>query len=293
MKRSRLRSLPGISIAQRRWRAREDARFRPRLRVDSAAPELLLSPHWDDAVLDCWGLLTSRRELDVVNVFAGIPVRARAGVWEATTGARDCGERARRRLEEDTRALALAGRTPVNVDLLDAQYRRQEAGGVALDELDRAISTAAPRAARVHVPAGIGAHLDHLLVRRYGRMLARAGMPVTLYAELPYCTFHGWPSWVDGAEPDRTRNVDAYWESFLAEVAEMPPLRSGAVCHLDADAAAAKLAAIDCYRTSLNYAARQLLADPAFHAYEVSWELVSESEPRLSDLSPRPRSPTA
>src|SRR5690348_3521451 len=47
--------------------AREEARFDTRLRFDAGAPELLLSPHWDDAVLDCWALLSSPRELQVVN----------------------------------------------------------------------------------------------------------------------------------------------------------------------------------------------------------------------------------
>jgi len=42
------------------WRAaREARRFTTRLRHDPGAPELLLSPHLDDAVLDCWDLLSA------------------------------------------------------------------------------------------------------------------------------------------------------------------------------------------------------------------------------------------
>src|SRR5271156_4579742 len=33
---------------------REESSFRPLLRYQRDAPELLLSPHWDDAVLGCW-----------------------------------------------------------------------------------------------------------------------------------------------------------------------------------------------------------------------------------------------
>ena len=69
-----------LSVARRLYRgsrarrnAQEESRFRSRLRVEEQAPELVLSPHWDDAVLDCWSLLASSRELTVVNVFAGIP----------------------------------------------------------------------------------------------------------------------------------------------------------------------------------------------------------------------------
>jgi hypothetical protein len=245
-----------------------------------SAPELVLSPHWDDAVLDCWGVLGSEGELNVVNLFAGSPPAGRAGVWEAILGVRDTAERARERLAEDVRALALAGREPLNLPLLDAQYRRQTSSTVSLDELDRALTDQVASASRVYVPAGIGAHPDHRLARLYGRMLLRSGMPITLYAELPYCAFHGWPSWVDGHEPSANRNVDAYWDSFLTGVPEMPSLRSATVERLDAPTAAAKREALSCYEASLNYGIRALLADPAFHGFEVRWDLVRRGAER-------------
>ncbi len=260
--------------SQRRRGVREESDFRPRLGVERDAPELLLSPHWDDAALDCWSLLASGRELNVVNVFAGIPPSGRAGVWEAVIGVADSAQRARARMAEDARALALAGRQAVQLALLDAQYRRQTRSAVGLDELDRALVAEVQGASRVYVPAGIGAHADHLLTRRYGRMLLRAGMPVTLYAELPYCIVHGWPAWVDGREPEPRRNVDAYWQSFLRGVPEMPALGAAEVVRLDPPAAGAKCEAVACYEASLNYGFRHLLADPAFHGFEVRWDLL-------------------
>jgi hypothetical protein len=279
MNRHRLRRLPNLPRtlyrrSQALRRARAESGFRSRLRADSQAPELVLSPHWDDAVLDCWSLLGSDRELNVVNLFAGIPPPGRSGIWEAVIGARDSAQRARERMAEDTVALARAGRKPMNLPLLDAQYHRQAGSAVGLDELDRALAAEVQSASRVYVPAGIGAHVDHLLARRYGRMLLRAGMPVTLYAELPYCIFHGWPSWVDGREPEPKRNVDAYWQSFLRGVPEMPSLRSAEVERLDGPTASAKREAVGCYEAGLNYGIRHLLGDPAFHGFEVRWELV-------------------
>jgi len=273
-----------LTVARRLYRdararraTAEENRFHSRLRVDPQAPELLLSPHWDDAVLDCWGLLAAGGELRVVNVFAGAPAPGRLTVWDETTGASDSAERARERLAEDAVALARAGREPVNLPLLDAQYCARHPG---LDEIDLAVSSEVGSASRVHVPAGVGAHVDHLLTRRYGRMLLRGGMPVTLYAELPYCILHGWPPWVDGREPEPNRNVDAFWRSFLEGVPELGPLRSARVERLDDAAAAAKLEAMKCYATQfpcLNYGARTLLTDPEIHRYEVSWELVAQS----------------
>ena len=142
----RARSLP---------EAREERRFRPRLRVDPAAPELVVSPHLDDAVLDCFSVLNSDRELRVVNVFAGVPENVGLTGWDAITGAADSAERARERIAEDAVALARVPREPFNLDLLDAQYRtgvldRLGLAGPSLDQIDLAVvSLAAERVARV------------------------------------------------------------------------------------------------------------------------------------------------
>jgi hypothetical protein len=255
--------------------ARQERRFRSRLQVDARAPELLLSPHLDDAVLDCWSLLASDRELRVVNIFTGIPQAGRVAQWDAITGAKDSAERVRERIAEDAIAMSRAAREPMNLPFLDAQYRPPPPAP-SLDELDLELSSAVGAASRVYAPAGLGGHPDHVLARRYARMLLRAGMPVTLYAELPYCVMHGWPAWVDGREPDLNRNVDAFWLSFLDLVGEMPPLRSAHVERLDDQAASAKLEAMLCYRTqirSLDYGASGVLTDPAIHRFEVHWEL--------------------
>lgn len=255
----------------------DERRFQTRVRADPGAPVLLLSPHWDDAVLDCWGALAERGAVQVVNVFAGVPPSGALAPWDAITGARDSAERARERIAEDALALGCAGRRPVNLPFLDAQYRRP---GTAprLDALDRAVADVMSGVARVYAPAGLGGHPDHLLVRRYARLLSRAGLPVTLYAELPYCVLHGWPHWVDGAEPDPHRDVDAFWRTFLDDVPELGELRSACVQRLDDLAAAAKLEALRCYRTQMaciDYGAGRVLADPEIHRFEVAWELRS------------------
>jgi LmbE family N-acetylglucosaminyl deacetylase len=265
--------------------AREEQRFRSVLQVDPGAPELVLSPHLDDAVLDCWSVLASARDVRVVNIFTGAPAKGQLAIWDAITGAEDSAQRVRERLDEDARALAAAGREPLNLGLLDSQYRRG-APEPDLQRLDRALAAVVDGASRLYLPAGIGAHADHLLVRRYGRMLLRAGMPVSLYAELPYCVLHGWPSWVDGRPSERHRNVDAFWDSFLAAVPEMPPLRSARVERLDDPLAAAKLTALRCYETQLpclNYGGRGLLEDPEIHRFEVHWELA----PGAGDAGPQ------
>jgi hypothetical protein len=279
--------------SRERLAAREEARFAPRLRFDASAPELVLSPHFDDAVLDCWSLLSAPGEVNVVNVFAAAPAPGRLTLWDAITGARDSAERVRERVAEDTRALALANRTPANLSFMDSQYRRPPAP--TLEAIDGEVSAQVASAARVYVPSGIGSHPDHLLTRRYGRMLRRSGMPVTLYAELPYCVMHGWPDWVDGRAPDPHRNVDAFWKSFLEDVPELPDLRNAQIINLEPATASGKLAAMRCYETQfacLDYGARGLLDDPQIHGFEVRWELQAPGEPARAgaqhESRPRP-----
>jgi len=284
MTRRSLRTLPHLSrkvyrrVLAQRTEHREGG-FRSNLRTDSQAPELLLSPHFDDAVLSCWSLLASDRRLTVVNLFAGIPAAGQSGPWEALIGVQDSAERKRARMAEDVLSLARAGRAPINLALLDAQHRSRTDGSPSAREIDRALTSEVQSASRVYVPAGIGSHVDHLIARRYGRMLLRAGMPVTLYADLPYCTFHGWPPWVDGSEAASNRNVDAYWRCSLDQVPEMPPLRSAEVIHLQGSEPIAKGEAVMCYETSLNYGVRYLMADPAFGGFEVRWELIRQGVP--------------
>jgi hypothetical protein len=68
---------------------------------------------------------------------------------------------------------------------------------------------------RVYAAAGIGDHPDHLIVRDAGVLLARLGVPTTLYADYCYCTREGWPTWV--AEQGRPE-ADAQWRRAIGEV---------------------------------------------------------------------------
>jgi LmbE family N-acetylglucosaminyl deacetylase len=277
MDRHRLSRAPaGIA---RRWqglrRARATTRFKTALRVDPSAAPVLLSPHWDDAVFDCWALLSNPTELTVVNLFAGIPPAGRLTRWDRVTGAVDSAARARERLAEDAAALALAGRGAINLGLLDGEYR-EPGPPPSLRDIDRALAGVLSATSRVYAPAALGQNQDHRLTRWYVQALLRRGMPVSLYADLPYCVVHGWPHWVDGSEPDRHRDVDAFWRTLLFDVPELSDLHSGRVERLDDGRAAEKLAAMRTYRTqfpSLDGGGVNLLANPEIHRFEVIWEL--------------------
>jgi hypothetical protein len=272
-----LRGLPG-RVNRRLGAERQslqERRFQPAVGHDPSAPALLLSPHWDDAALCAWGLMRSEPELRVATVFGGLPEPGLLSRWDAVTGASESLARARERAAEDTAALALAGVEPVHLPLLDAEYR-EPAPPYSLAAIDAAVSAAFPRLSAVYAPAGIGGNADHLLVRRYARLLLRAGIDVHLYADFPYCVQHGWPAWVDGREPDPHRDVDVWWHTYLVAIPEMPALRSATVTKLDDAETATKLAALDKYASqlsSLSFGGRDLLREPELHRYEVRWRL--------------------
>ena len=111
-------------------------------------------------------------------------------------GATDSAAAVRARVEEDRRALALAGRATVNLPFLDSQYRE---GDQAPGEIVRALREVLVAGARIYAPASLGDHhRDHTAVRAAALALHAEGADVTLYADLPHATVLGWPRWVLG-----------------------------------------------------------------------------------------------
>jgi LmbE family N-acetylglucosaminyl deacetylase len=263
----------GTAFWKRVARARNRG-FETALRADPAAPTLLLSPHLDDAVLDCWSVLTADEDVEVVNVFALAPPAGTTSEWDRIAGEPDSAALFAARIAEDERALALARRAPHNLPFLELHYRRGRPLP-AWSAIDRELVRRVPAAARVLAPMTIGTvHPDHALLRGYALALARQGHAVSLYADLPYCAVYGWPAWVTGAEPVPHLDVDAYWAPAFAHVPVEP--RAGRVERLDDAAAGRKLEAMRAYATqfpTLDRGPVGALSNPAIHRYEVRWDV--------------------
>jgi hypothetical protein len=253
-------------------------RFESRLRHDPGAPCLVLSPHLDDAVLDCWSVLTGAGDLRVVNVFAGMPLGGVVAYFDRLAGASDSAVHVGGRIADDRHALGHAGRRPLNLDFLARPYRagRPEP---SFAQLDAALVESAGAAAMVYAPAALGEpHPDHELVRDYALGLARTGLPVRLYADLPYCAVYGWPAWVTGGEPDPHLDVDAYWNGSSGAATSILTRAGANVVRLDGKRAAAKLTAMRAYREFplLDRGPVGQLSNPAIHRYEVFWAVGPE-----------------
>jgi LmbE family N-acetylglucosaminyl deacetylase len=226
------------------------------------ADVLVLSPHLDDAVLSCWHVLESERDVLVVNVFTGLPP-AGTGLtrWDRITGATDPRVRVEERLREDCDALALVERQPVALGFVEGQYGapRPSPGEIAarLAPLD---------GAQVLAPAGIGGHSEHELVRGAAVELGRT---TSLYADLPYATEFGWPAWVRGEQPDPYLDVDVDWEEWIPDGYEPR------VAELSEEQQRRKVEAMRTYRTqfaALEAGPRRRLTHPELLPYEVVWD---------------------
>jgi LmbE family N-acetylglucosaminyl deacetylase len=100
--------------------------------VRALAPVTVVSPHLDDAVLSCAGLIAGASATTVVTVFAGIPPARDAATpakflpgstfWDQASGFAEGDDVVGLRRAEDRAALARLGAAPRWLDFLDSQY---------------------------------------------------------------------------------------------------------------------------------------------------------------------------
>lgn len=294
---------------------------------------LLLSPHFDDAVLSCWWLLASTdAQMLVVNVFGKAPERGVIGDWDRRTAALrldrralgrvrrlatlmargsgrhqaganhealrrsasgpvllgfDSAKQIARRVAEDRRALALAGRRAVNLELLEAQYRAHPAYGLpepSSQEVLTQLVCRVPAASALLLPAAlggshdtqVGSHVDHRVVRDLWRAPDFTG-PVLLYADVPYATRHGWPDWVaDGAGSSVATSA---WAKDLARAGIETGRLAPAVRLLSREQVARKRSTLRRYRTQW----KALGCDYDKLRFEVLWRVSRPGEEPLPD----------
>jgi hypothetical protein len=170
---------------------------------------LLLSPHLDDAALSCCRRLQHGDVTNVATVFAGEPARGgHLSDWDRLTHATDSGVRLAERKVEDATAWA-----SVDQPFVQLNYIESESDSLAVSDLRNSMRHHARGCDTVLIPAGIGNHPHHILVRDEAIAALSAHKKIILYGELPYAAFYGWPE-LGLANLD----VPAYWASCMAPV---------------------------------------------------------------------------
>lgn len=88
---------------------------------------IILSPHFDDAVLSLGGHLATKNESSiVVTFFGGKPGEKASTHWDKISGFKDSDEAIENRRFENRVALRLIGARFINFNYLDSQYRKQD-----------------------------------------------------------------------------------------------------------------------------------------------------------------------
>jgi LmbE family N-acetylglucosaminyl deacetylase len=220
---------------------------------------LFLSPHFDDAVLSCGGLirrLVESNETVAVRTVMGqkigpkpVPdtpiVQSLHARWGGSANAR---------IEEDEQAIKSLEAEPQRMTIWpDCIYRTSRQGQPLYpteaslfgeihpeDEAARLIPTIVLPAQEIahvlYAPLGVGQHVDHLIVRNWALELKKQNpaLAVTFYEEYPYSE--------TGSAVDRA--LDYYREREIALEMETIPLTEAQV--------EAKLRAIACYRSQIS-----------------------------------------
>lgn len=211
------------------------------------AHHIYLSPHLDDAVLSCGGLIASQvaagAAVTVLTVFAGDPAPAPLSdfaealhrLWGA--GANPVGDRR----TEDHLACGRLGASVVHLPFPDAIYRvgpgnqarydSEEAifGPIhagdegMVEEIRAHLARVCPVEAVVHSPLGVGGHVDHRLTRLAAESLGR---PLWYYRDFPYAARGGALPQGLGVPPGRERLLPLSLEQIDSWVAAISEYRS-------------------------------------------------------------------
>ena len=166
-----------------------------------------LSPHLDDAVFSCGGLIAQQVSAgETVTVFTVCAGDSPVGeltpfAYELHRRWGGSGSPMAARRAEDLVACGRLGASVVHYTLVDAIYRRgpdgqplyesepsifgalHPADEARVPELAAAFQPALPADAEVYSPLGLGGHVDHRLTRRAAEQLARK---LWYYRDLPY-----------------------------------------------------------------------------------------------------------
>lgn len=228
----------------------------PTARRSGSLRHIFLSPHCDDAVLSCGGLVASLRNaganVEIQTVFAGDEPKdcsPAARALHARWGLND-GHVVRMRRNEDRAAAAALGVPVAFWKFREGLYRTERDGSWSCStvarlfssradddlvrDLEAALRVVAPDVAgvRIYAPLGVGDHVDHLAVYACAERVSSQGWDVRFYEDVPYAI---------KAANRRTRFKGLALGTWTPVILPVPER-----------AIIAKIQAISCYRSQLS-----------------------------------------
>ena len=159
---------------------------------------VIVSPHFDDAVMSCGSLVARHPGTQVTTVFSGRPgPGVTAHSWDKSAGFATGDEATLARHDEDRNALEVLGARQGGLGFLDGPYRDSTGRCHEDPAMETPLETALPSALAdlvdewspevLVVPLGLW-HDDHIATGRASRALLTSRPECTLiaYADLPY-----------------------------------------------------------------------------------------------------------
>ena len=146
---------------------------------------VILSPHFDDAVFSCWYLI-NHLPSEVITIFGGVPPSRTSTLWDRLCGESDSTKMMMKRKLENKSALDGTGTSYRNLSYLDKQYRSSK---LDILEITNNILLLASSESQFFAPLALGKlwkHPDHVIVRNVGKLLLSQGRKVSFYADVPY-----------------------------------------------------------------------------------------------------------
>lgn len=172
---------------------------------------IYISPHFDDAVLSCGGLIWEQAQkgipVEIWTICAGDaplgPLSLLAEGCHQLWGIKSAIDLVAARCIENQAAAGLVGAETVNFSIPDCIYRRSPAGELLYPtevfvpihpiekdlaaDISTALASELQTGDMVVCPLAIGGHLDHVLTRLAAE---RLGCPLGYYADIPYLINH-------------------------------------------------------------------------------------------------------
>lgn len=144
---------------------------------------LVVSPHFDDAILSAGQLMAERPDCEVVTIFGGEPEGSEKIVtpYDTKCGFRNAKDAVSERRRENDAAIALLHATKIDLDFPDGQYGKYVSEHEITEVLQRIIDGREYEG--IYAPIGLG-HPDHVKVSDAVLKL-KTSLPITLWEDIP------------------------------------------------------------------------------------------------------------
>ena len=165
----------------------------------STTTTIILSPHFDDAVLPLGGMLAqANNQKKVITVFSGKPEKPQKTWWDLISGFLSSDTAVSSRVEENKNALKPFNVTEINLGFLDEQYRKKGTTTDIEDQVKKKIigvinDRSHNEHLNIYFPAYFGpkiTHKDHLMIHDIALDLIKSGqfhdVSWYMYEDMPY-----------------------------------------------------------------------------------------------------------